>query len=111
MSAEALGSLLAGALLGIPAWIVSIGSAIIGLVTRRAGWIYAAALFAIGPLLYFTATPRFQYVAPVGILLAIVAIVVLRRNGDIRLTAALVALPLALIILAMGVYGVLTLMR
>lgn len=87
------------------------GSAIIGSVTRRAEWVYAAALFAIGPLYYFTLTPRFQYVAPVGILLAVAAIVVLRRNGDIRLAAALAGLPLALILLTMGVYGVLTLVR
>ncbi|EKP95087.1 hypothetical protein [Thermaerobacter subterraneus] len=111
MTWAALGSLLAGTLLGIPAWIVSIGSAIAGWVTRRAGWVYAAALFAIGPLCYFALTPRFQYVAPVGILLAIAAIVVLRRKGDIRVAAALAALPLALILLTMGANGVVTLVR
>lgn len=94
-------TLVLGALLGIPAWIASVGSAIIGLVTRRAGWIYAAALFAIGPLLYLAATPRFQYVAPVGILLAIASMIVLRRNGNIHFTAALAVLPLVAILLAL----------
>lgn len=94
MTVESVFSLVAGALLGIPALIASPGSAIIGLVTRRAGWTYAAALLAIGPLFYLAATPRFQYVAPIGIAMEIAALVVLMRRRDIGLATVLVVLPL-----------------
>ncbi|EKP95232.1 hypothetical protein [Thermaerobacter subterraneus] len=105
---EALDTLLLGALLGIPGWVLTIGCGLAALVTRRAGWVYAAALFAIGPLVYFAATPRFQYVAPVGIVLAIVAVLVLRRKGDVRAAAALATVPLVAILAWMLVSAVIT---
>ena len=108
MLLEALDALILGALLGIPGWILTIGCAVVGLVTRRVGWVYAAALFTIGPLLYFSATPRFQYVAPIGIVLAIVAVWMLRRKGDVRVAAALAALPLVVILGWMLVVAVVT---
>ncbi len=73
MALAELSTLLLGALVGIPGWILTVGCGMAGLLTRRVGWVYAAAVFAIGPLSYFSATPRFQYVAPVGIVLAVAA--------------------------------------
>ncbi|MFS8640964.1 MAG: hypothetical protein LOD90_09185 [Symbiobacteriaceae bacterium] len=93
-----LSTLLLGALVGIPGWILTVGCGMAGLLTRRVGWVYAAAVFAIGPLSYFSATPRFQYVAPVGIVLAVAALVVLRRRGDLRVAAVLATVPLVAIL-------------
>ena len=108
MPLEALDTLLFGAVLGIPGWVLAIGCGLAALVTRRAGWVHAEALFAIGPLVYFAATPRFQYVAPVGIVLAIVAVLMLRRKGDVRVAAALATMPLVVILAWMLVSAAVT---
>lgn len=109
LSTEQLIQFLAIVFLGIPAWIGCLVFALVGLVTRRAGWIVGSALLAIGPLLYFSATPRFRYIAPVGILLALGALLVVRRKGDIRVAAAMAASPLLFILVVLGVlYEVVT---
>ena len=81
-------------------WPAALGSAalsFVGITSRKPRLVFAGVILGTPFLLYLAATPRFQIVAPVTLLLYLTSAILLKRKGN-RVLAGLFAAPFALLL-------------